>query len=1020
MVNATLPDSDESKPVSSDESDALFQRVYGDDVTRGQGEVGDSLAKAEGAAATGATDDPTRSIDNKEKDLNAPPGGWHDGTVPGGNRGEKTSLRVRLRRNRKWLAGIGIGGGVISIPLIILSLLPLKLEMMIQNITGLASQVPEHAIEQRTEYIITRALAARMISKASGEDASLVFCKGGAIACSLLSTYSNDYFKTRLGIDLDVKPHGVIQLGGKASSWEVTVKPGENDIDGIAKTITVKSNGEMKALIRAEVLDKGKDSSILTRFLTRRLLMKEFGVTTWRGPAKVEKALNSLKTAKTNIKTSIIKNTVGKIAPRLTTYLTCLTGDAQVCANLRDSLSTGTPTEKLKDPATDPDLKAERDANTPDYQKKVAAYNEQVNLQGALGEAAPVEEEVAGEAIKGLITKRVLAAVGGVGAALGIADLIFSAVHSASEGAISEIHYDEASQVYTGFATDLETANDKTIAGDSDIDTINAYNSLFDGTAPQNPSGTVSAATSLDESLDSSPLYQAENGQNVDASQGLTVPCNGPNGTKVNTKLAPGELVCADQKPVQDFSSYFDTDPAGIALKSASDAWVNTIGAAFKVVGGALGDILNAVPGFSQVTALIGGGIQPAIDWLMGLVFEPPVAGYEASPADNYQALDAGIRITQNATMEEGVASDGTAMGGGGTVLTDAQVASITDDQKKADQADFNNQPLLARIFDPHLEGSFIQQFVSRIPTSFGSVASLPMTSFMQLFSSASAASTVNLANPQGLPMYGYASDDPILSANPSDYTEASCTASAAARAKSLYRGTGEIVAQYHVADPCALEKMVVGVQLQENGITDDPNSLQPVSALATASTTPPSLNKPANTTPRDNGWTLTPGVDYSSTACAAGTVDKGIYKNPDKGFTVRLCYVNSFPTSSGSDINATLDAVVASVISQNVVDMFTAAKAAGLSLGVSDGMRSPSHDAYTTSSQHTAGLAIDIGSPRGGETICYKKGGWGTQAAAEAACAGNAVFTWLKANAAKYGFQNLKTEPWHWSMGES
>ena len=49
--------------------------------------------------------------------------------------------------------------------------------------------------------------------------------------------------------------------------------------------------------------------------------------------------------------------------------------------------------------------------------------------------------------------------------------------------------------------------------------------------------------------------------------------------------------------------------------------------------------------------------------------------------------------------------------------------------------------------------------------------------------------------------------------------------------------------------------------------------------------------------------------------------------------------------------------------------------------------------------SMHEKGLAIDFAS--GGGTLSR----------------GSAAYSWLKANAASYGFYNLPSEPWHWSV---
>lgn len=57
-------------------------------------------------------------------------------------------------------------------------------------------------------------------------------------------------------------------------------------------------------------------------------------------------------------------------------------------------------------------------------------------------------------------------------------------------------------------------------------------------------------------------------------------------------------------------------------------------------------------------------------------------------------------------------------------------------------------------------------------------------------------------------------------------------------------------------------------------------------------------------------------------------------------------------------------------------------------------------------SSEHEKGLAVDF--TWQGQTICYPR--------SSARCSGNAAFTWLRANAGRFGFSNLPSEAWHWS----
>lgn len=179
---------------------------------------------------------------------------------------------------------------------------------------------------------------------------------------------------------------------------------------------------------------------------------------------------------------------------------------------------------------------------------------------------------------------------------------------------------------------------------------------------------------------------------------------------------------------------------------------------------------------------------------------------------------------------------------------------------------------------------------------------------------------------------------------------------------------------------------------------------------------------RPEDTDARGNGWTLRPGVDYSQYECDSRTEDLGTYTNPELGFTIRLCLMSAWPSSTGAaNIDSGYSNVVSSLISTNLSNMFEAAAGDGVTMGVSDGMRSSANPDYSSYSQHGRGLAVDIGAPIGGSTICFS-GGFSdsrvAQCRTEPTVHGNA-FRWLEANAAQYGFQMLQGESWHWSTGE-
>jgi len=739
-----------------------------------------------------------------------PAGPWRYNPDPEDNKQNIGFVR-RVFRNKRWLTGAGVGVGLISIPVILLSLLPLKLEMFIKNITTISFIVPGTSINIRLEELITRSLAARAIMAANPNDptAQLVFCKGGGIACSLFQTYTTDYYEKKLGITLDVDVDGRVELGGRAAKWNITIQPGETNIDGVVETIKKNSNREMKRFIKEEVNKQGKHHSYVQRFITRQLIQKKLGVVFWRGPPFVEKTVNSYETAKTNIKAAIVKATLGRVAPRLATYLTCLQGDIDVCKKLN--------TDYSKTVSTVPNNPADAegvDTDSGEYKAAQAEYDAKVAATDGLGDI-DIGDDAAKDAVKGLITKRILAVAGGGVAIAGVLDLIFSAIESLDQGALEQIWFDMSNQTYMGFSTEVITAYEKWKAGDMDIATFEVLNELFNN-------------------AEKSPLQQAENGGLVDTSEGITTKCagvNGVDGEDVDTKLKPGQLICDEQKITRDYSLAFTENPTWKVLAEVAPIWNNTVGLGFDFVNGVASAFLGAIPGFNQLMGLVGGAAEPIITWMVGLIFEPPLVGTVADGARNYVGLSGGIRGTQNLIMQEGVSADGSTLGGGGGPLSEDQVLAIVNDADKNRKEHFDSQPLLARIFSLDLTGSFAQRFVSKLPTSVGLLAKLPLSAFGQLFNgtAASAATTADTINPFGLPMYGYALNDSVLKADPSIYTEEYCAVTAKARLDSYSKKDGDIIPIYHKSDPCALEKIVVGTALTAAGVTDDPYSLKPL-----------------------------------------------------------------------------------------------------------------------------------------------------------------------------------------------
>ncbi|MEI6228496.1 MAG: M15 family metallopeptidase [Candidatus Saccharibacteria bacterium] len=172
------------------------------------------------------------------------------------------------------------------------------------------------------------------------------------------------------------------------------------------------------------------------------------------------------------------------------------------------------------------------------------------------------------------------------------------------------------------------------------------------------------------------------------------------------------------------------------------------------------------------------------------------------------------------------------------------------------------------------------------------------------------------------------------------------------------------------------------------------------------------SAAQPPNTEKRNKGWVFKAGQDYSQYSCADESTEKRVVKN-HKGTTIRTC-----DTALGE---------VASVISQRVVNMVAAAKKDGVILQgggfrtyeeqvqkrkdnhCPDIYKSPSNAcspaaAIPGTSAHESGLAVDFTIKDTGTSI---KGG-------------GVENKWLLTNGSKFGFYNLPSESWHFSMSGS
>lgn len=928
-------------------------------------------------------------------------------------------------RGKKALAAAGIGGSLGAILLMFSALLPLKFEALIGNALKAAETIPAYAIQERSEYLVTRVLATRMLQISYGLDDSdiePVFCKTrGAIGCSLLATYTSKYISESMGLDMikvgdnkvkvSINAKGRQYLGGYAKSWEIELTRDWGD-SGVLKTVkTIESRKEMRAYLKTRVNKQYKNT--LTRYVARRILMMKYGVKSWRAFEKTqEKIDNKVADVKTQFKVGIYKNTIGKISPRFAAYIACLQGGTMSCEETLKTLSDG-----LNPPGDEPTQNS--DETDTEFKKKHDAWDKNKKQYDALAKIGAnirgeIPETPAGNALtsslKKVFSTKMLATASGVLSAVMITDLVLTAANSVDKGALDQVGFDMASQAYTGFAfgddTGIVTNWEKTKVGDAEGDvgaevmnelstlvdcdgsTLCAYENGYAGTVATASLTTTAGATAVS--------YSRE--------------CETSEGTKTVT-LAPGELVCPERKLYRNYAGLFVDNPAFQSLVPIAEAWTAS---GHKIIEW-VGDTVSAATSwiteplmehiFKPLGDVIMKQAEPLIAWFMDSVFNPPSVGYDTTPANNYDAMSGALHIEQWELMKNGV-EDGQVLGGGGQYLSEKEAQEVLAYQKQEEQEEFNNQSLFARLFDTSLKGSLAQQLVLQMPDSSTELALLPskaLASLTNLSTATAASNATTNASPFGLPLYGYKISNSVIRADPDLYTDEYCSASAEARENTKAKKGTSTVEVYTQTDPCALEKLVVGSLITAANPTDK-YAFQSISGTGTTTST-------------------------TTGGCAQNTTSLGVYDQAHdngKQISIELCELSSINLQSGfyteQDPEIFRSGSGGIVVGASVSDGFQKLGEAALAEKpsrqlVGKGIRSYEkqqyfYDCYISKKCNNGNLAAEPGTSNheNGTAIDF--------------VLSSGDLTWLRANGSTFGFKELtegsQPEQWHWSPVEN
>ncbi len=880
--------------------------------------------------------------------------------------------------------------------------LPFKIVNLMENLKESASELAERPVEKRFTYLLTRYLAGKIVAGEDGNEFDRYVCPSGGIGCSVLKTWFLNRFEEKLGMTIESNRSG----DGRATNWKITTADGTviegegGDLDGIVEQLEREINGSraMRTWLREEVKTKTKWHNVYQRYAMRKMLMRKYGVTGWRGPEKLENKFDTYadykRAIELKLKTTFSLASMGRVVKKMAAYMGCLfDDDTGNCKNLQTD-ETPPPEKPPQQSENEKDKQALEAASQGKDAIEGAGGN--INLEEVVEEAAASggnSDEIAKQMRK-IITKRILAA--GV-AGIGIIDVLASVVEKIDQGAVNAIAENKNEIAYAGYATELATIEDKLREGDLDPETAQAMGEII-------------------TNYEKSPLAQHEMGTAKDLGKpGHEVQRDCDEDGDLE-KLEPGEFVCPNKKVTYDVTAFITSWPAwDSVIVPIATAWNNSIGAVFDFFNAVAGGIFDAV-GFNRLIewVLEITGLASLAEEVMESIFSTfigsPITGAEED-GDAYDATSIGVKVMYNGMAKNGVDQEGNGMGIGGKALSEDEIAEINNAAARDKEEDFKSQSLMARLFDPSLTGSTVNTLIARTPSNLSSLLYTPLASLSRLAAPSAGAYPYTKENPGGLVIYGYAENSNVYNTPLGTYTEETCKQMAEARDASYERRDGEISPRYHEVDGCALER-VVRISATA-AFTDEHAQEFKLYQNDTGSSSAPA-GAPGETIQKNKGWSLKDNTDYTGTLCPAGTAETQVYTHPKRGFKIRVCAIKR---ANGE--NSSID--LASIAAGQAVNMINTARGAGVDLiGTSSGFRSYEEQvairkkncsgdplspgascspptALPGNSEHERGLAID-----------FSAGG--------AIRRGSPQFNWLQANAATYGFFNLPSESWHWS----
>lgn len=741
---------------------------------------------------------------------------------------DKISKLTRLKnfgsRNRK-KASIGVlaGTGTIGVALALFSLiLPLKVEMVVQNVEKKFMASSKNAVSHETDTLVKRFILKRVIPGYSGKScvSTRVVSKDcsavkKSVALNPVSNLYNTWAEAKVETNLANK-HGIEIKKMPDGTWRLKTPSTSGDGVDIGKDGSKIDNAFNKvgaADIRKAVREETSWYNMMTRYKAGRLLEQKYGVKRCVIACKTKDKIDAKVAANRNMAKILTVERV--IMPRnqsLGIVLACFLSGCDPTTNAQPDGDPGAPSSNGE--PVNPEVEGNVSQALRDF---AAKYN--VLDEAALKVLQQTADDIGKNGLTKYLVQKGLTKIGLEAGAQMASDAIpvvgwmNLAAKVISFGDNAGPAFKKLSYVTNAYAavqlySMYRTYADEIHTGNVSATNVGSWvNSLGAGGSdnPNDPKlgGNANAEQSpawgyvMGKSPTSSAFLGNDDGAKVYAataggSSGAYL-CNDGKPIPANQTLCDEEILGGGNNIANSVHDFLNTPGVGV-ITTFAKVWTGSVG---KLVGGVT-DILSGA--FSKATDVANGWCGIAGNVIGSIT----TAGYceakslmdEATPKITEAVVSRVIPSPFGTNMSGGrtmtmIAAGGDVAGNdfahhgiGGRALSAQESADIQNQELSKDQQEFASLPLYDRLFSTDTQYSLISRAAIATPSSFSvsfsgmfsSIFSNIFNGFGSIFSGKTAwAATPAQTDPYGVTQYGYTQADLDKIGDPEVYWDNNC-----------------------------------------------------------------------------------------------------------------------------------------------------------------------------------------------------------------------------------------------------